>query len=346
MRPAGCALELFPGKEGPSTSSLPPFAAYREFAPNSADASPTSLTRTGRFSDKVGFIEGGPAHDPHRVRPHVALRQGGQATTSSGAATSPPQRDSPRTCPARRPRRRPGLRHRRLHAGDGATRPTPGEVVAVDYSEGMLAAARERAGGRGLSLTLVHARAEDFIARTPVRQLRRGLAALRAGLHRLARGAPAHGPPAAPGRTRGRAHQRDHQRAPALQALRPLPQLLRAGLEAVQALRQGHRGDLAVLPPPARDLRPRPLHLRARHRGAGRAAGWPRAASSPPTPGRRRSASGSSRATPPSTGPAAPATPPIPRWTTSAPRLSGSSRTFSPPAWRPSARRRASRSTS
>jgi len=43
----------------------------------------------------------------------------------------------------------------------------PGEVVAVDYSEGMLAAARERLEGEGYAVSLVHARAEDFIARTP-----------------------------------------------------------------------------------------------------------------------------------------------------------------------------------
>jgi ubiquinone/menaquinone biosynthesis C-methylase UbiE len=43
----------------------------------------------------------------------------------------------------------------------------PGETVAVDYSEGMLAAARERAEEAGVSLTLVHARAEDFVARCP-----------------------------------------------------------------------------------------------------------------------------------------------------------------------------------
>jgi ubiquinone/menaquinone biosynthesis C-methylase UbiE len=42
----------------------------------------------------------------------------------------------------------------------------PGEVVAVDYSEGMLAAARARAEEAGFSLTLVHARAEEFIARS------------------------------------------------------------------------------------------------------------------------------------------------------------------------------------
>src|SRR5204862_4150472 len=43
----------------------------------------------------------------------------------------------------------------------------PGEVVAVDNSEGMLAAARERLENEGYPVSLVHARAEDFIARTP-----------------------------------------------------------------------------------------------------------------------------------------------------------------------------------
>jgi ubiquinone/menaquinone biosynthesis C-methylase UbiE len=47
----------------------------------------------------------------------------------------------------------------------------PGEVVGVDYSEGMLASARERAEAQGLSLTLVHARAEDYIASAPARSL-------------------------------------------------------------------------------------------------------------------------------------------------------------------------------
>ena len=42
---------------------------------------------------------------------------------------------------------------------------TPGEVVGVDVSLGMLAAARERAEAQGLSLTLVQARIEDFVAR-------------------------------------------------------------------------------------------------------------------------------------------------------------------------------------
>lgn len=40
----------------------------------------------------------------------------------------------------------------------------PGEVVGVDVSEGMLATARERAEAQGLSLTLVQARIEDFVA--------------------------------------------------------------------------------------------------------------------------------------------------------------------------------------
>ncbi|HUG53825.1 MAG TPA: class I SAM-dependent methyltransferase [Vicinamibacteria bacterium] len=43
----------------------------------------------------------------------------------------------------------------------------PGEVVAVDYSEGMLAAARERLEEAGYAVSLVHARAEDFVAHTP-----------------------------------------------------------------------------------------------------------------------------------------------------------------------------------
>lgn len=48
-----------------------------------------------------------------------------------------------------------------------ARRSDPGEVVAVDYSEGMLAAARERMEEEGYPVSLVHARAEDFIAHTP-----------------------------------------------------------------------------------------------------------------------------------------------------------------------------------
>jgi ubiquinone/menaquinone biosynthesis C-methylase UbiE len=47
---------------------------------------------------------------------------------------------------------------------DMARRVAPGQVVGVDYSEGMLTAARERAVAEGLDLTLVHAKAEDFIA--------------------------------------------------------------------------------------------------------------------------------------------------------------------------------------
>lgn len=41
----------------------------------------------------------------------------------------------------------------------------PGEVVGVDWSAGMLAAARERARDEDVRLHLVHARAEDFVMR-------------------------------------------------------------------------------------------------------------------------------------------------------------------------------------
>jgi ubiquinone/menaquinone biosynthesis C-methylase UbiE len=51
-----------------------------------------------------------------------------------------------------------------LYTVEMARRVAPGEVVAVDYSEGMLSAARERAEAEGLSLTLVHTKAEDFVA--------------------------------------------------------------------------------------------------------------------------------------------------------------------------------------
>jgi ubiquinone/menaquinone biosynthesis C-methylase UbiE len=47
---------------------------------------------------------------------------------------------------------------------DMARRVAPGEVVGVDYSEGMLAGARDRAAAEHLNLTLVHAKAEEFIA--------------------------------------------------------------------------------------------------------------------------------------------------------------------------------------
>lgn len=47
----------------------------------------------------------------------------------------------------------------------------PGPVVGVDYSEGMLAAARQRAEEEGLELELVNARAEDFITLSPPRSL-------------------------------------------------------------------------------------------------------------------------------------------------------------------------------
>jgi ubiquinone/menaquinone biosynthesis C-methylase UbiE len=64
---------------------------------------------------------------------------------------------------------RPGERVADLACGTGvdtvdmARRVAPGEVIGVDYSEGMLAGARERAAAEGLPLTLVHAKAEDFI---------------------------------------------------------------------------------------------------------------------------------------------------------------------------------------
>lgn len=66
----------------------------------------------------------------------------------------------------------PGNRVADLACGTGvytlemAAAAAPGEVVAVDYSEGMLAGARARAEEQGLSLTLVHARAEEFIAQS------------------------------------------------------------------------------------------------------------------------------------------------------------------------------------
>ena len=65
---------------------------------------------------------------------------------------------------------RPGDRIADLACGTGvytldmAAAAAPGEVVAVDYSEGMLSGARARAEAAGLDLALVHARAEAFIA--------------------------------------------------------------------------------------------------------------------------------------------------------------------------------------
>jgi ubiquinone/menaquinone biosynthesis C-methylase UbiE len=43
----------------------------------------------------------------------------------------------------------------------------PGEVIGVDYSEGMLAEARERVQSEGVTATFCHARAEEFIAQAP-----------------------------------------------------------------------------------------------------------------------------------------------------------------------------------
>jgi len=69
-------------------------------------------------------------------------------------------------------RLKPGERVADLACGTGvdtlemARRVAPGEVVAVDYSEGMLAAARERIEAEGYKASLVHAKIEDFLSRT------------------------------------------------------------------------------------------------------------------------------------------------------------------------------------
>ena len=69
----------------------------------------------------------------------------------------------------------------------------PGEVIGVDYSEGMLAEARERARHAG-RLRQLPPRAGRGVHRAGrVRHLRRGLDALRACLPRLAERAPGHG---------------------------------------------------------------------------------------------------------------------------------------------------------
>ena len=68
---------------------------------------------------------------------------------------------------------RPGQRVLDLACGTGinvvdiARTVAPGEVVGVDYSEGMLAEARERADAAGVTATFCHARAEEFIAQAP-----------------------------------------------------------------------------------------------------------------------------------------------------------------------------------
>lgn len=65
---------------------------------------------------------------------------------------------------------RPGQRVADLACGTGvgtvemARAVAPGEVIGVDYSEGMLAAARERARDAGVHVGFRHARAEEFIA--------------------------------------------------------------------------------------------------------------------------------------------------------------------------------------
>jgi ubiquinone/menaquinone biosynthesis C-methylase UbiE len=68
---------------------------------------------------------------------------------------------------------RPGHRVADLACGTGvgtvemARAVAPGEVIGVDYSEGMLAAARERAQDAGVNVAFRHARAEEFIAQAP-----------------------------------------------------------------------------------------------------------------------------------------------------------------------------------
>lgn len=46
---------------------------------------------------------------------------------------------------------------------DMARAVAPGETIGVDYSAGMLAAAKERAAAANVDLTLVHSKAEDFL---------------------------------------------------------------------------------------------------------------------------------------------------------------------------------------
>ena len=151
----------------------------------------------------------------------------------------------------------------------------PGEVVGVDVSEGMLAAAQKRAGAQGLSLSLDQDKIEDFVAAGAARELRRGVAALRAGLHRLGPRAPAHRRHGPPGGPRGRAHQHHRQRAAVLQAVRPVPRVVRRGLEAVQALPEVLRRGVEDLLAAARHLRGRQVHLGPRQRGDGGGAAGP-----------------------------------------------------------------------
>jgi ubiquinone/menaquinone biosynthesis C-methylase UbiE len=69
----------------------------------------------------------------------------------------------------------PGERVADLACGTGAVtldmahQVAPGEVVGVDWSEGMLAAARERARQHDVRVHFVHARAEDFVSRADAR---------------------------------------------------------------------------------------------------------------------------------------------------------------------------------
>jgi ubiquinone/menaquinone biosynthesis C-methylase UbiE len=69
----------------------------------------------------------------------------------------------------------PGERVADLACGTGAVtldmarQVAPGEVVGVDWSEGMLSGARERVRAEDVRVFFVHARAEDFVARGDAR---------------------------------------------------------------------------------------------------------------------------------------------------------------------------------
>ena len=122
----------------------------------------------------------------------------------------------------------------------------------------------------------------------------------------------------------------------------------RGSVEPVWKLYKHNRRDIPETWQMFRQLREtfaEPLHRRSRFRGR-RCSALARAASSAPTPGRRPSASGSNPATRAvywirDSGYAT-----HPALDHVGPTACGSSRTCSPPAWRPSARKRASRSTS
>ena len=156
---------------------------------------------------------------------------------------------------------RPGERVADLACGTGlytvemARLVAPGPVVGVDYSEGMLAAARQRAEDEGLELELVNARAEDFIAGSPAKSL--DVVSVRFVLAYLdwAEVLPQIGRVLRPGGRVGRPHQPQREHSAVRGAAPPLPQVARARLEALPAHAPLARGDLEDLPAPARDVR-------------------------------------------------------------------------------------------